>query len=72
MPRIAQRRRGARAAHASRANRRRREIPSLPHHPLVREGNLCETRTPRPVRHRGKHEVFDENTEKGGTISRIS
>lgn len=34
-----------------------------PHHPLIRGGNLGETRTPRPVRHRGKHEVFDDNTE---------
>lgn len=25
-------------------------------------GNLCETRTPRPVRHRGKHEVIDGDT----------
>jgi len=33
--------------------------PLPPHHPLYREGNLCETRTPRPVRHRGKHEVID-------------
>lgn len=54
-------------AHATRANRRRccrrREIPP-PHHPPVHGGNLCETRTPRPVRHRGKHEVFGDDTRR--------